>query len=178
MTRKEALGLMAGFPFLGMMPTPSPQNPTAFLDGFIPRWETAFQYGQEIIDAMPANSFGYKPQADMTPFGEMMVHTASSTQFLFKPFLQLDPLEKPNSLNKEAITAYFQAIQQRSTEALRNLYTKADALAIKGQHGARFLADHTGQDLILRAYMHIAHHRGMAVVYLRMQGIEPPRFQY
>lgn len=178
MNRKEALGLMAGLPAFGWLSLQPQANPTAFLDEFIPHWEKAHEYGAEMIEAMPADKFGYKPQPEISAYGEMFVHTAASTQTLFKPFLKLAPLDKPNATNKSEVTKYFNEIGQRSTEALRNLHTQADVLQTKGQHGAKWLADHSGQDLILRAYMHLAHHRGMAAVYLRMQGITPPRFRY
>ena len=37
---------------------------------------------------------------------------------------------------------------------------------------------HTVQDVLMRAYMHSAHHRGSVVVYLRLAGIEPPRWRF
>jgi hypothetical protein len=37
---------------------------------------------------------------------------------------------------------------------------------------------HTGTDLCLRAYTHTAHHRGQAIVYLRVKGIAPPTWAF
>ena len=37
---------------------------------------------------------------------------------------------------------------------------------------------HSGTDICMRAYMHTAHHRGQAVVYLRVKGITPPTWKF
>jgi uncharacterized damage-inducible protein DinB len=37
---------------------------------------------------------------------------------------------------------------------------------------------HSGADVLFRAYMHTAHHRGQTVVYLRVKGITPPAWKF
>ncbi len=39
-------------------------------------------------------------------------------------------------------------------------------------------AEGTARDALFTMYMHTAHHRGQAVVYLRLKGIKPPAFSY
>lgn len=34
------------------------------------------------------------------------------------------------------------------------------------------------RDALLNMYMHVAHHRGQAIVYLRLKGIKPPEYRY
>jgi uncharacterized damage-inducible protein DinB len=36
----------------------------------------------------------------------------------------------------------------------------------------------SGRDALLNMYMHIAHHRGQAIVYLRLNGVTPPEYKY
>ena len=40
-----------------------------------------------------------------------------------------------------------------------------------------WLADDSVRDIVLRAFVHVAHHRGQAIVYLRLNDIKPPRFR-
>jgi hypothetical protein len=40
------------------------------------------------------------------------------------------------------------------------------------------LPPHSGTDICMRAYMHTAHHRGQAIVYLRVKGITPPTWKF
>jgi uncharacterized damage-inducible protein DinB len=35
-----------------------------------------------------------------------------------------------------------------------------------------------GRDALLNMYMHTAHHRGQAIIYLRLKGATPPEYSY
>jgi uncharacterized damage-inducible protein DinB len=35
-----------------------------------------------------------------------------------------------------------------------------------------------GRELLLAAYVHLAHHRGQAEIYLRIKGIKPPPYVF
>jgi uncharacterized damage-inducible protein DinB len=36
----------------------------------------------------------------------------------------------------------------------------------------------SGRDALLNMYMHTAHHRGQAIIYLRLKGTAPPEYSY
>jgi uncharacterized damage-inducible protein DinB len=36
----------------------------------------------------------------------------------------------------------------------------------------------SSRDALLNMYMHTAHHRGQAIIYLRLKGVEPPQYRY
>jgi uncharacterized damage-inducible protein DinB len=65
--------------------------------------------------------------------------------------------------------AYVSSVLQKLTEK---------DLARKDLSYRKGVAAHSGTDLCLRAYMHTAHHRGQAVVYLRVKGITPPTWKF
>ena len=48
----------------------------------------------------------------------------------------------------------------------------------KGIIDENYWREHTGRDLLLRAFAHTSHHRAEAIVYLRLKGIEPPFFEF
>lgn len=54
----------------------------------------------------------------------------------------------------------------------------SDEILTKGENKVKpeFLSGHTNLDLILRGESHTAHHRAQAIVYLRMNGIRPPKY--
>jgi uncharacterized damage-inducible protein DinB len=39
-------------------------------------------------------------------------------------------------------------------------------------------ASGSGREALLNMYMHVAHHRGQAIVYLRLKGVKPPEYEF
>ena len=62
------------------------------------------------------------------------------------------------------------------------LVTTNSALAAKFQDQSRYVAGNgkqpgvSGRDLVLNGFIHTAHHRAQAEIYLRVKNLEPPRY--
>ena len=154
---------------------------------FIAHWKDTKEYSLAVVDAMPAAGFSSQPTPVQMTFGEQVRHHAQANVVYFKAF-DLVPLKGPLSTNradlekaapatdKDAVRKYVEAAFDYVLEVLNKMsdkdLTRSDLNMWKGA------PPHSGIDICLRAYTHTAHHRGQAVVYLRLQGITPPTWKF
>ena len=157
-------------------------------DSFKDHWRDTKAYTVAVLDAMPPEAFDTKPHPVQRTFGDQLRHLAFANVAYFNSF-GLVPVPHAtltadrNSIDKYAsetdkaavrgfVVASFDyvfAVLDKMTQS--DLFRK-DLPLFKG------VPPHSGTDVCLRAYMHTAHHRGQAIVYLRVKGITPPTWKF
>ena len=150
---------------------------TTFAERFVPQWERQMQFTMEVIELMPAEAFDYRPHEDMKSFYDQIVHLIENFGFL-QTYISHNKKSKLSELDlkdlsKEELTQHLQT----AFEYIKNLAqnTSEKDLASK----VDFFAPDVDMDKMGVFHLiknHLTHHRGELVVYLRMQGIKPPRF--
>ncbi|SRR5581483_2147693 len=149
--------------------------PLMFRDSFLKHWEVERAYTLAVAEAMPAEHYSFKPNPAQRSFGEQLIHLAAANTAYFSAFGLLPLPERPAGFDKKTVQDYLTMSWKYTTEVLHKL-TEKDLL--RNDLGAPRFKPHTGTDLFLRAYTHTAHHRGQAVVYLRIKGITPPTWAF
>ena len=148
-------------------------------DDFLVHWESTRNYTHAVLDAMPDKGLDFRPTPEQRTFLEQLAHAAAANAGYFSRF-EKDGLPRPEGppkeLTRESTQAYLKTSFDYVEKVLKAL-TEEDFQRRSIAFGRRN-TPHTAQDLFLRAYMHTAHHRGQAVVYLRLQGVEPPAWQF
>jgi uncharacterized damage-inducible protein DinB len=179
MRRKEALQKMAG----GLLITAGPLTEVhilsandAFLQDFLPRWQNALAYSLKVLDKMPAELYGYKPTPAQMTFGKQYTHAAHWNTFFIGNIVNQPPLPEPAQADKAKVKEYYTTCHHHCTAILEKLDTLQLDNTGYGTHD--YWKKHTGRDYLLRAFMHITHHRAETLVYLRLNGIEPPFFEF
>lgn len=132
------------------------------------------QLSVAVAQAMPADQYSFKPHPESMTFGELMMHI-SSTNFAFCAGLAdskppADPSISPT--DKDAVVkflsdsfSYCSGIIPKLTEAqLEEPHNSPDGRL-------------PGREVLLAMYVHVAHHRGQAEIYLRDKGIRPPSYR-
>jgi len=148
-------------------------------------------YTLEIAEAMPEDKYTFKPSDSVRSFGEQMAHIGMSSKFLLGMFIKGEPMptdpevfanigkmEKEMGASKEAcikaVTETFDAIistyESMSAESKKETFTvpfdpSPEKPTFSKEKGFQFISEH------------IAHHRGQALVSLRMQGIKAPQYR-
>ncbi len=154
--------------------------PSAFAktwrDTFASHWRDTKEYTLAMLEAMPAEHFGFKPVPAQRSFGEQFTHLAAANVVYFKSFAVLPPPERVEAADKDSARRYVTASFDFVASVLDKL-TEKDFVRTNLQLWAK-AAPHSGTDICLRAYMHTAHHRGQAVGYLRLKGITPPAWKF
>ncbi len=146
---------------------------------FLAHWNVEKQYSLDVLDAMPLEHFDLKPTPDQRSFADQIGHYAHANVNYFKTFefpIELPPV--PDTATPQALRTYLVASYEYVAEVLAAMteedFSRRDLNF--GPVGPK--TPHTAQDVFMRAYMHSAHHRGSVVVYLRLAGVEPPRWRF
>lgn len=140
------------------------------------RWAAAKAFTLQVADAMPADSYTYKPKPEMRGYGELMAHIGSGNTFYFSRFNHgeiPDNLAAPKVFDKDTVKKYL-ADTFDFCAGLLSKMTNADL--DKAYAGRPNQPSATGWDYVLNGFIHTAHHRGYAEVYLREKNIVPPRY--
>ena len=127
-----------------------------------------------VADAMPADQYSFRPHSESMTFGELMNHIAS-TNFAFCAGLndsKPPASPAPGATDKEAVVKYLSNSFSYCSEIIPKLST-AQLDAIHDSPDGHL----PGREVLLAMYVHVAHHRGQAEIYLRDKGIKPPGYR-
>ena len=158
---------------------------TTVKDAMAKHWKTSGELTAAVADAMPADSYNFRPNPEEMSFGQLMAHIAmadvnacSNASGLAKPALSAkiadwakDPqkvdVDKPTATQfvKDAFDFCGQAVAAMTPERFDKVVGPP----------ARNL---TGFEWLWSYFTHTAHHRGQAEVYLRVKGIKPPAYKF
>ena len=166
-----------GYPRPGLRRGPTADSVSEFMDEI----SQARACAVECAEAMPEQLYGFRPVAEERTFGQQMVHIAESVRGLFEVFVQdkAQPTFTLSEAGKEVVKSKPDVVN-----LLRESFTYV-------HHGA---ADLTDVDLELRVQFmenrpfskgrvvrflldHATYHRGESAVYMRLNGIRPPRYR-
>jgi uncharacterized damage-inducible protein DinB len=124
-----------------------------------------------VAEAMPPEEYDFRPDPPSMSFGEQMEHIAQTN------FGYCAGLKDTRTPAKRATTGKDAVVQH-----LRDSFDYCSGV-IPGLNEQQLNAVHSspdgklrGREIILAFYVHVAHHRGQAEVYLRDKGIKPPSF--
>ena len=152
----------------------STRGQDSFLSDYKIKWKNAAAYTLEFARAMPEDYYGYTPTAVEMTFREQLKHMAGNMVWLSSSYLDgskthIDP-SKAGDSKKEIIAmlekAFAYASQTVDVLTEKDLNEKVEFIA--GQM--------TRRRILMLMSDHLTHHRGQLVVYLRMKGVEPPKY--
>ncbi|GJM33004.1 MAG: hypothetical protein DHS20C18_20050 [Saprospiraceae bacterium] len=147
----------------------------SYLDEFQEKWHNATAYTLEVAELMPDSSYHFAPTADQMTFQKQLLHICRNMTWLSTSYLHgTDPevdLKASDYSKKEVI------------DMLKNCLEKAGAAAKalpekELEEMVDFFAGPKSKRQILTLMNdHMTHHRGQILVYLRLQGITPPKYR-
>ncbi len=145
------------------------------MEVFLNRWDKAKAFTLQVADAMPADGYAFNPKSELREYGKLMQHIAANNAFYvsrFKGGLP-DSMKPPEQSDKETTLKYMTASFDYCAGVLKSITEKDLAQSYPGRPNQ---PPQSGWDWVLHAFIHTAHHRGYAEVYLREKGITPPRY--
>lgn len=126
--------------------------------------QTSRVYTLAVAEAMPENSYDFKPAAAGWHFRELLHHIAYGIQWWEQNYILKTETaweQPPARRNKQEVIKYLNDAFSSLEKAAGKQKLTDDV--VKGFHAT---------------LDHITHHRGQAVVYLRCHGITPPEYTY
>lgn len=146
----------------------------SFLSDYKIKWKNAGAYTLEFARAMPEDYYTYTPTPVEMNFLEQMKHIGGNMVWLCSSYLNgskthIDP-SKAGSSKKEIIAMLDQSFAY-ATQTI-NALTEKDL-----NENVDFISGRmTRRRILMLMTDHVTHHRGQLVVYLRMKGVEPPKY--
>jgi uncharacterized damage-inducible protein DinB len=168
------IGLVALSCLVGMAAAPNGPAETDYKALFVRHWQISKEFTLAVAEAMPAESYDFKPNAEVMSFGQLMIHIADSNSEAFAYAAETKPLARPSGTDKPTTIKF-----------LADSFDKCakDFAAITPAQLDRMLdipegQQATGLEVLWWAFTDTAHHRGQAEVYLRVKNIKPPGYRF
>lgn len=141
---------------------------------FAKHWQISKDFTLAVAEAMPAEGYDFKPNAEEMSFGQLMIHVADANSVAFAYVAGTKALAKPSGTDKQtAIKFLSDSFDQCAKDFAATTPAQLDRmLDITGGRQT------TGLEVLLWAFTDTAHHRGQAEVYLRLKNIKPPGYRF
>lgn len=138
--------------------------------------QSAREYTLQVAEAMPAQDYSFKPDADVMTFGEQLLHLSQNLGWLSSYYLnnkEQNPVSKSDIKlqEKDSILSVVNKTYDYALEAMKNF--PSDRL---NDRVTFFAGPMSKLQIINLMNDHQTHHRGQLIVYLRMKGIRPPAY--
>jgi uncharacterized damage-inducible protein DinB len=125
-----------------------------------------------VAQAMPAEQYGFRPHPESMDFGQLMWHIATINYQFCAGLKDAKTPDLPSPTEKAGFVKFLSdsfeycsgVIAGLSEEQLKKAHDSPDGLL-------------PGREVLLAMYVHVAHRRGQAEIYLREKGIKPPSYR-
>jgi uncharacterized damage-inducible protein DinB len=147
----------------------------AFLTEIQQKWANAGDYTREVALLLPAEQYGFQPTPDQMSFGAQLGHLASNILWLSSAYLggpQAAPKAAELPTDKDSLLQLLETALQQGARVLAQI--QPEALEEKVDF---FAGNFSRRQIIHLMQDHLTHHRAQMIVYLRLQGITPPKYR-
>ncbi len=125
-----------------------------------------------VAQAMPPDQYGFRPHPESMDFGQLMSHIATTNYQFCAGLKDSDPPALPSPTGKDSVVKFLSDSFDYCSTVIPNL-TEEQLSTPHNSPDGRLL----GREILLAMYIHVAHHRGQAEIYLRDKGIKPPGYR-
>jgi uncharacterized damage-inducible protein DinB len=125
-----------------------------------------------VAQAMPADRYGFRPHPESMDFGQLMQHIASTNYQFCAELKDADAPALPADTGKDETVKLLSSSFEYCSGIISNL-SERQLTEIHNSPDGRL----SGREVLLAMYVHVAHHRGQAEIYLRDVGINPPTYK-
>jgi uncharacterized damage-inducible protein DinB len=147
-------------------------HPTNVAGEYAMHFDALSKLSVAVAEAMPAEQYGFRPHPESMNFGELMSHIATTNYQFCASLKDSDPPSLPSPTAKDAVVKFLNdsfeycsaVIPALTEEQMNKSHNSPDGLL-------------PGREVLLAMYIHVAHHRGQAEIYLRDNGIKPPSYR-
>lgn len=127
-----------------------------------------------VAEAMPSEQYTFRPDPGSMTFGEVMSHIAATNYAFCAGLRDVDSpaLASPADKDRDAVVKFLRGSFDYCSSVIPNL-TDEQLSQVHNSPDGRL----PGREVLLAMFMHVAHHRGQAEIYLRDKGIKPPSYR-
>jgi uncharacterized damage-inducible protein DinB len=125
-----------------------------------------------VAKSMPPEQYAFRPHPESMDFGELMSHIAVTNYQFCASLKDSDPPALPSPTDKDGVVKFLSDSFEYCSGVIPNL-TDEQLNKVHNSPDGRL----PGREVLLAMYVHVAHHRGQAEIYLRDKGIRPPSYR-
>ena len=130
------------------------------------------QLSVAVAQAMPPDQYGFRPHPESMDFGQLMSHIATTNYQFCAGLKDTDTPKLPSPTGKDDIVKFLSDSFDYCSGIISSLTEDQLSKAHNSPDGHL-----PGREVLLAMYIHVAHHRGQAEIYLRDKGIKPPSYR-
>lgn len=148
---------------------------SGFIEESLEKWENSKEYTIEVAEAMPEEAYDYKPTEDQMSFKEQLLHMMGNINWLSITYLPGESAGfdlKSTEYSKQEIIGMLRKTYEMAGKAIEKM--DVEQLDEKVEF---FAGPKTKRQIMTLLNDHSTHHRGQIIIYLRMKGINPPRYR-
>ncbi len=156
---------------LSLLTTPAATSPATAAGEYSKHFGPLTKLSIAVAQAMPPDQYSFRPHPESMDFGQLMSHIATTNYQFCAGLKDSDPPSLPSPTDKDAVVKFLSDSFDYCSAVIPNL-TDAQLSQPHNSPDGRLL----GRGILLAMYIHVAHHRGQAEIYLRDKGIRPPSY--
>jgi uncharacterized damage-inducible protein DinB len=141
---------------------------------FPKHWQMAKEFTLAVAEAMPAESYDFKPNPEELSFGQLMIHIASQNSDSCASATGTKPLAEPTATDRQTAIKFLIDSFDKCAKELDAMPLEQWNNEVYKFRGQPVLAS----EALWYTFTHMAHHRGEAEVYLRVKNIKPPAWRF
>lgn len=165
--------------FVLLILNPINAQESVFVSDFIERLENSQKYVEQVAELMPAEKYQFRASEESLSFAQNLMHIGFALNWHSKTLLgeiktptwQEDTVYKTKGKSKKEMIAIVNATFKEAISVLKQL----DSNELENRLDY-FGLDRSKRQICLLLADHITHHRAQMIVYLRLNGITPPRY--
>ena len=164
--------------FICLSYTAFSQSEAAHLQELQKKWANAKAYTMALAESMPAAQYGFRPVEGEMNFAEQMTHLSSNMVWLSSDYLTTaqpprsrKEIESFSKKSKAEVLEVLEESLNHAAETLKNLDPSQLNETVKFFSGPM-----TKRQILNLMNDHLTHHRAQAIVYLRLNGVLPPKY--
>lgn len=165
--------------FILLVSYPMQAQETVFVSDFVERLVNSQKYVEQVAELMPEENYQYKASEESLSFAQNLLHIGFALNWHSKTLLgeiktpnwQEDTVYKAAGKSKKEMLAIVKATFEEAIALLKQL----DSSELENRLDY-FGLDRTKRQICMLLADHITHHRAQMIVYLRLNGITPPRY--
>jgi len=157
---------------------------TTIKDALVKHWKTTADFTMAVAQAMPADSYNFRPTPEEMSFGQLMIHIGSADlnacaiasgkpRPTIPPNISQAGKEGSPEASKDNVVEFLTSSFDFCNQAVASI-TAERLNEIVGPENRKM----TAFEWLWAYFTHTAHHRGQAEVYLRLKGIKPPPYVF
>lgn len=159
--------------------TPMVAQQNGFVTDFVERLENSRKYLILVAETMPEGKYDFRATSESLSFAENLMHIGYALDWHSQSLLDgreardwnTDTVFKTADKSKEEMIA----IIDRTFDEAINLIKQFDVTQLKDQLDY-FGLNRTKRQIFMLLADHVTHHRGQMLVYMRLNGLVPPRY--